>query len=241
MKEMDGFVKASSQNEIIITRKKGADRTSPFCRFTDAIDCIDDSVPLVGFCFEGCGLSPGGSDLLGSRFLLDDAYPVRVDIFHGFDLTETGALRVSVTEVAFKVLPVNDIEIHGAEGADRHAGAAADAFGLIHHHPAQFLVAGNRLYGTDDLTGSILALLAGHGNIEPFSLPLHDLDPASGGIRDPVVENRADKLAKPAPGALFRIDREYFTHGFHQDSPFTLRLLKDGPLSGQPGIDPVIP
>jgi hypothetical protein len=173
------------------------------------------------FCLQGGGLFSSGRDFLGSGSLLADGHPIRFYIIHGFHVTETDALRVPVTEIALKNLPINDIEVHGAEGTNRYTGAAANAFVLVDHDPAELLVPGNGLHGTDNHAGSILALLTGHGNIEPFLFPFDHLNTASRSIGDTVVENRADKLAKPAPGALFKIDLKYFTHGFHSHSPFT--------------------
>jgi hypothetical protein len=86
---------------------------------------------------------------------------------------------------------------------------------VIHHHPTEFLIPGNRLHGADDHTGSILALLTGHGNVKPFGLPFHNLYPASGGIGYTIMEDRTDKLAKSAAGAFLMIDCKNFTHGFH--------------------------
>jgi len=108
------------------------------------------------------------SDFLGGGSLLSDTHPVSLHIVHGLHIAETDALRVSVTKIALKVLSIDDTEIHRAEGADRHAGAAANANILIHHHPTEFLIPGNGLHGANCHTGGILTLLAGHGNINPF-------------------------------------------------------------------------
>jgi hypothetical protein len=109
-----------------------------------------------------------GSDFLGRSSLLGDTYPVSFHIIYGFHVTETNALRISVTEIALKNLSINDVKIHSAEGADCHTGTAANAYIVIHHHPAMFLIPGNGLHGANYLTGSILTLLTGHGNIKPF-------------------------------------------------------------------------
>jgi len=165
--------------------------------------------------FQGGGFFSGGRDFLGGSFLLDDAHPVGIHIVHGFDFTETNTLRVSVTEIALKNLSIHDVKIHCAEGADRHAGTATNADIMVHHYPAILVITGNSLHGANDLTGSILTLLTGHGNVKPFCLPLHNLYTASCCIGYAVMENRADELTEPAPGALFVIDCENFTHGFH--------------------------
>jgi hypothetical protein len=110
----------------------------------------------------------GGSDFLGGCFLLSDTHPVCIHIIYGFDFTETNALRISITEIALEILPVNNIKTHSAEGTDRYAGTAADTNIVIYHYPAEFLIPGNGLYRADDHTGSVLTLLAGHGNIKAF-------------------------------------------------------------------------
>ena len=109
-----------------------------------------------------------GSDFLSGCPLFGDTNPVRIHIIHGFDFTKTNALRISVTEIAFEVLSIDDTKIHGAERADRYAGTTANADIVIYHHPAQLFISGNGLDRTNDHTGSILTLLAGHGNVEPF-------------------------------------------------------------------------
>jgi hypothetical protein len=109
-----------------------------------------------------------GSDLLGSGLLLGDTHPVRLHVIHGFDFTETNALRISITQITLEILSIDDIKIHGTERADRYAGTAANADIVIHHHPTEFFISGNGLHGADDHAGSILTLLAGHGNVEPF-------------------------------------------------------------------------
>jgi hypothetical protein len=129
------------------------------------------------------------SDFFRGSSLLGDTHPVRLHIIHRFHITETNALRVSVTEIALEILSVNDTEIHRAEGTDRHTGAAADANIVIDHDPAECLIPGNGLHGANGHTGGILTLLAGHGNIESFCLPFHNLYPASIGVGYAIMEN----------------------------------------------------
>ena len=138
---------------------------------------------------QGCGLSAGGRDFLSGCSLLADSDPVRLHIFHCLDFTETNALRIAVAEIAFKVLSINDVKAHCAKGTDRHTGAATNALVVVHHHPAQCLIPGNGLDGADDQAGRILALLTGHRDVETLRLPLHDLDPAPGCVRDAIMED----------------------------------------------------
>jgi hypothetical protein len=108
------------------------------------------------------------SDFLGSGSLLGNTYPVSLYIINCLHVTEANALWIAVTEITLKDLPINHIEIHGAERTDRYAGAATDAFILIDHDPAELFISRNGLHRANDHTGSILALLARHGDINPF-------------------------------------------------------------------------
>jgi hypothetical protein len=110
----------------------------------------------------------GDSDFLGSSSLLSDTHPIGLQIVHGLHIAETNALRVSVTEIALKILSINNAKIHRAEGAGRHARTASNADIVVHHDPAEFLISGNGFHGANDQTGSVLALLTGHGNIKPL-------------------------------------------------------------------------
>jgi hypothetical protein len=164
----------------------------------------------------------GDSDFFGGISLFGDTDLVRLHIVNGFHITETNTLRVPVAEIALKILSVNDTEIHRAEGADCHTRTAADANIVIDHHPVECLIPVNGLHRANRHTGGILTLLAGHGDVESFCLPLYHLYPASTSVGYAVMENRADDLTKSAPGTLFRGYREYFTHRFHLLSPFKL-------------------
>jgi hypothetical protein len=108
------------------------------------------------------------SDFFGGSFFLQDTHAVGLYVIHGLYLTETNALGITVTEIALKILSINGAKIHRTKRADRHAGTAANAYSVIHHHPAEILIPGNGLHGANDHAGSILTLLAGHGDIKPF-------------------------------------------------------------------------
>ena len=58
----------------------------------------------------------------------------------GLYIAEANTLRISVTEITFKILTVNDIKTHRAERTDVNAGTAANAYIVIHHHAAQLLI-----------------------------------------------------------------------------------------------------
>jgi hypothetical protein len=46
-------------------------------------------------------------------------------------------------------------------------------------------------------------LLAGHGDIKAFHLPLHDFDAAPHGVGDAVMFNGANQFAQSASGTFF--------------------------------------
>jgi hypothetical protein len=68
--------------------------------------------------------------------------------------------------------------------------------------------------------GRILALLAGHGNVETFLFPLHHPNAAAHRVGYTVVFHRTDQLAESASGAFFMINYQYFSGTFHRLSPF---------------------
>jgi hypothetical protein len=109
-----------------------------------------------------------GGDFLCGRSLLGNAHPVSIHIIHGFYFTETNALGFSVTEITLEIFTVNDIKTHRPEGTDRYARTTANAYVVIHHYPAEFLIPGNGPHGTDDQARGVLTLLAGHRDIKAF-------------------------------------------------------------------------
>jgi hypothetical protein len=108
------------------------------------------------------------SDFLGSASLLGDAHPISLYIINRFHVTETNALWIPIAEITLKDLPIDHVKIHGTERTNGYAGSATNALILVDHDPAEFFIPRNSLHRADDHTGSILTLLAGHGNIKPF-------------------------------------------------------------------------
>jgi hypothetical protein len=108
-----------------------------------------------------------------------NAHIVLFKEIHGFDITETDALGITVAEIALEDHFINSVVAHGPEGADGHTGAATDADIVINHHPPQLVVFRDGLHGTNIQAGCILTLLTGHGDIKAFRLPLHNFDAAS--------------------------------------------------------------
>ena len=143
-----------------------------------------------------------------------NAHIVLFNEIHGFYITEPDALRISVAEVALEDHFIDDVVVHGPEGADGHTGAAADANIVVDHHPAHAVIFRDGLHRADIQAGGILALLTGHGDIEAPGLPLDDFYAAPCGVGAAVVLNCTDKFAGPAPGAFLIIYIQGFCHGF---------------------------
>ncbi len=143
-----------------------------------------------------------------------NAHIIRFNEIHGFYITETDALGIAVAEVALEDHFIDDVVVHGPEGADGHAGAATDADIVINRHPPHSVIFRDGLYRTDIQAGGILALLTGHGDIKALGLPLHNFYAASCGVGTAVMLNRADEFAGSTAGAFLIIDIQGFGHGF---------------------------
>jgi len=137
---------------------------------------------------------------------LDNTHIIRLNKIDGLDVTESDTLRITVTNIALENPPIGRIKIHGSEGTDADAGAAADAGIIVNGYATQFIILRDGFDRADIQTGRVLTLLACHGNINAFGLPLQHPDSAPGGIGNAIVRNRAHQLAQPAAGAFFMID-----------------------------------
>jgi len=147
----------------------------------------------------------GGNDLLGGLPLLREAEVAFRDDVDGLDLAEPDALGIPVAQVAFGHFAFNAVEVHGTEGAHRHAGAAPDTNGVVDFNPAHLNISGYGLGRTGVQAGGVFALLARHGDIDPIGLPFDHLDAAAHRVRHAVMMNRTDQLTESASGALFVI------------------------------------
>jgi hypothetical protein len=140
------------------------------------------------------------------------------------DITEAHALRIEIAEIAFDHFVVGSDKMHCPERADRYAGAASDTFVIIYFYAGCFFIPRYGLGRARGGAGSILALLAGHGNINTFRLPFDDPNPAAGGIGHVIVLDRTDKLAQSASRTLFIIYFQNFVVLLHGKSPRGSRL-----------------
>ena len=131
-----------------------------------------------------------------------NAHIVLFNEIHGFYITEPDALRISVAEVALEDHFIDDVVVHGPEGADGHTGAATNASVVINHHPPHFVIFRDGLHRADIHTGGILALLTGHRDIKALGLPFHNFNAASCWVGTAVMLNCADEFAGSAPGAF---------------------------------------
>ncbi len=134
-----------------------------------------------------------------------DAHIARANVFNRLDLAKAGTLRVAVAQVALDHFVVDGVIGHRAERAHRYAGAAADTDLIVHFHAVELCVAGDSTHRAAVHAGGILALLAGHGNVQAFHFPLHDSNPAAGRVGDPVVLYGAYQFAQPAARAFLVI------------------------------------
>ena len=142
----------------------------------------------------------------GRGALFSDADFVRFHEIHGFLFAEPHALGVTFAEVAFEDLFVDDVEAHGAEGTNRHAGTTTDANIVIDRHGTQLFIFGNGFDRANIHARRVLALLAGHGNVQTFMFPFHNPDAAAGRVGNTVMFDGAHELAKPATRTFFMID-----------------------------------
>jgi hypothetical protein len=77
--------------------------------------------------FRGNSHLPGMGNFSRRHSCFQNAYIVRFNEIHGLYITETDALGIAVAEVALEDHFIDDVVVHGPEGADGHTGAATDA------------------------------------------------------------------------------------------------------------------
>jgi len=132
----------------------------------------------------------------------------------GLDFTETDALRIAVTVIAFHRYPFADIKERMSERTGDDAGSTADAQLFVDGHAVilfGFSVAGLCRAYLDAI--GFFAVVAGHGKIQPHVLPLDDFDPGTARIAGPRVKNGAYHLAQATAGTLLLVNDQYlFVH-----------------------------
>jgi hypothetical protein len=165
----------------------------------------NSTVIFIALCHERRGLPFRRLEPFGRFPALLQADVPGFNQVDGFGVTEANTLRIAVAEITFDYLAIRGYEMHGAERTHRNAGAAADAFIVVYLHPPRVLIPGKGLGRTGDCAGGVLALLAGHRNIDSFSFPFDNPDAATSGIGHVVMLHGADEFAQPAPGALIVI------------------------------------
>jgi len=115
---------------------------------------------------------------------------------NGLDVTETNALRVAVTVIAFHCDPFADIEERMPKGTGDDAGSTSDAQIFVDRYPViilRFPVASLRR--TDLHAIGFFAVVAGHGEVKPHVLPLDHFDPGTTWIARPRMEHGAHHFA----------------------------------------------
>ena len=71
---------------------------------------------------------------------LDNTHIIRLNKIDGLHITESDALRITVTNIAFEDPPVGGIKIHCPERTYADAGAAADTGIIVNGYTTQFLI-----------------------------------------------------------------------------------------------------
>jgi hypothetical protein len=93
---------------------------------------------------------------------------------------------------------------------------------MIDADTVQFFVAVNCLFGADGHAGSILTVLAAHGDVHAGIIPFDHMNTRYRRITHPIVLNRANQFTIPATRAFFRINNHYFLT--HRIFPITIRI-----------------
>jgi hypothetical protein len=161
---------------------------------------------MLNLILQHCSLFAGGGYTLRCLAPDGNAHPVSFDKFNRFYFAKPYTLRIAITEVALEDLSIGRIECHGAERACAYTRTASNADIIINDDFCQFIIASDRLYRAYVHTGRILALLAGHRDIQTFILPFDHPDPAAGRVRYTIMRNRTHKLTQLAARALLVID-----------------------------------
>jgi hypothetical protein len=106
--------------------------------------------------------------------------------------TETDALGISITEIAFYRYPFQDVKERMAKGAGDNASSASDAQLFVDAYPmiiCRFPVTG--LGWTYRDTKRLFTVIAGYGKMKPIVLPIEHPNPGTARIACPCVKERA--------------------------------------------------
>jgi len=150
---------------------------------------------------------------------------VRIRKRDGLDVTEANTLRVSVTVIALHRHPLLGIEERMAKGAGNDAGSTSDAKLFVDGHPVivfRLPVAG--LCRAYLHAVGFLTMIAGHGEIKPYILPLDHFHPGAAWIACSRMKHRAHQFAQTASGALLLIDNQYLFFLHHCPPALSKRL-----------------
>jgi hypothetical protein len=138
------------------------------------------------------------------------------EVMERLGFTDTHALRVASTKVAFKGSTEIHIKTHGAEGAGAKAHSATDA-PIVSDHDPFGLIPEKGLHRTDLETRGIRALETENRKPEPFHFILADHpNAAPGRVVEAGASYGAGCFTFPAPVASKRIEDNGF-HLIHQD------------------------
>jgi hypothetical protein len=107
---------------------------------------------------------------------------VRYHVIYCLHVTKPNALGITITQVAFGYLSIFWIKMHGTKWANRYARSTTDTNLIIDRHACKGFITGNSLYWADVQARGVLTLLAGHGDVKAFRLPLDNPDTTSGWV-----------------------------------------------------------
>ena len=127
---------------------------------------------LLSYLFHGFDQFVGGFSFLGDLNL------VGIHKKDGFGIAEGHALGISIAEITFHSHSFLNIKGGMTERAGDDAGFASDAQILVDHHPViEFRFSVACLCRADLNAIGLFTMVADHGKVDAYVLPLDHLDP----------------------------------------------------------------
>ena len=127
---------------------------------------------LLPYLFHGFDQFVGGLSFLGDLNL------VGIHKKDGFGIAEGHALGISIAEITFHSHSFLNIKGGMTERAGDDAGLASDAQILVDHHPViEFRFSVACLCRADLNAIGLFTMVADHGKVDAYVLPLDHLDP----------------------------------------------------------------
>jgi hypothetical protein len=133
--------------------------------------------------------------------------------FHVVDslcVAKAHALRVSMTQIAFKDTAAIRTPSHCAKGTGGDTHPAPDTEIMVDPDAFQFFIAINGIFGACGQAGSIFALPATQRYIDADIFPFDNSNSGQGGVAHPKMPYRANHFAIAATRTFFRVNLKYF-------------------------------